>query len=68
MKTIPVIDEVHYMSAGETIRLEHDNIVKLSFVSNMPVKIDWDKATITALFDSQEKLEVVCSYLYNNAL
>ncbi len=72
-EVVPVIDEVHYISPGETLRLEHTNIMPKSFSSNIPMSINYIDGEITFAENWAEhyanrlndnKIESVCSYLY----
>lgn len=70
MIKINVIDETHYMGVNETIRLEHGDIVANSFVSSVPVVVNYKDGTITTYYpayyeaDEDGKFEVVISYVY----
>jgi hypothetical protein len=64
------IDEIHYMGANETVRLEHSPLVVGSFVSNVPVTVNYKEGKMTSMHlgyytpDKDGKFDVIVSYLY----
>jgi len=64
------IDEIHYMGANKTVRVEHSPLVIGSFVSNVPVNVNYKEGKITTLHqgyytsDKDGKFDVIVSYLY----
>lgn len=67
---IAIIDEEHYVVPNTTVRLEHDNIVVNSVVSNVPVNINYKEGKITTLhphmYDDvvEGEIKVIISYYY----
>ncbi len=68
-----VNDETHYMQPNEKIRLQHENIVKNSFVASQPVVVSYKNGTIRTLDKSKYPLvvegdgfKIMVSYVYDD--